>query len=96
LVEVNYTFAYMKMLLALGVIVALLLWLKRYLIKKNYANFQKSVEIKVITQKQLDHKNKVTLISYKDKEYLLLIGDDGSFLIDKFESFDKVLKEQKS
>jgi len=96
LVEVNYTFAYIKMLLALGAIVLFLLWLKRYLLKKNYANLQKSVEIKVITQKQLDAKNKITLISYKDKEYLIVTSENGGFLIDKYENFDKILKDKKS
>ena len=84
MVEVDYTTAYLKMLLALGAIVAFLLWLKKYLIKKNFTNLQKSDDIKVITQKPLDTKNKITLISYKDKEYLLLVGE-GSCKIDEFE-----------
>jgi len=84
------------MLLALGAIVAFLFWLKRYILKKNYASLQKNEDIKIITQKQVDIKNKITLLSYKDREYLILTSENGGFLIDKFESFDKTLKEQKS
>ena len=84
------------MLLALGVMVAFLFWLKRYVSKKNYTNLQKNTDIKIITQKQVDIKNKITLLSYKDREYLILTSENGGFLIDKFESFDKTLKDKKS
>jgi len=85
MVEVDYSLAYLKMLLALGVIVAFLLWLKKYLIKKNFSDIQKSDDIKIITQKPLDTKNKITLISFKNKEYLLLVGDSSGYKIDEFE-----------
>ena len=85
MVEVDYSLAYLKMLLALGVIVVFLLWLKKYLIKKNFSDIQKSDDIKIITQKPLDTKNKITLISFKNKEYLLLVGDSSGYKIDEFE-----------
>ncbi len=84
MVEMDYSLAYLKMLLALGAIVAFLLWLKKYLIKKNFNDIQKSDDIKIIIQKPLDTKNKITLISFKNKEYLLLVGDSG-YKIDEFE-----------
>ncbi len=91
----EYSFAYIKMLLALGAIVAFLFWLKSYLIKKNFIDIKKNEDIKIIAQKPLDSKNRVTIIKYKNKEYLLLVGESG-YLIDKFDTFDKVLKENKS
>ena len=87
MVEVDYSLAYLKMILALGAIVAFLFWLKRYLMKKNYLSLQKSDDIKIITQKPLDSKNKITLISYKDKEYLLMVGESG-FKIDEYKKED--------
>ncbi len=82
--------AYLKMLAALGAIVAFLLWIKKYILSKNFSDIQKSDDIKIITQKPLDTKNKITLISFKNKEYLLLVGDSSGYKIDEFE------KEKKS
>jgi len=90
MVDINYSLAYMKMLLVLGLIVGVLLFIKRYM--QNKLPHSKS-GIKVISQQMLDHKNRLSLIKYKDKEYLIVTGENG-FLVDKFESFDKNLKEE--
>ena len=90
MVEMDYSLSYLKMLLALGAIVGFLLWLKKYILSKNFSDIQKSDDIKIITQKPLDTKNKITLISFKNKEYLLLVGDSSGYKIDEFE------KEKKS
>ena len=43
----------------------------------------------------IDTKNRITLIRYRDREYLLLIGEK-SFMIDKFDTFEKVIKENEN
>ena len=45
---------------------------------------QKS-SIKIITQRGIDHKNRVALISFEDRKYLLLIGENN-LLLDRFDS----------
>jgi len=90
MVEINYSFAYLKMLFVLGLIVGVLLLIKKYL--QNRLPQAKS-GIKVLSQQMLDHKNRLSLIKYRDKEYLLVTGESG-FLVDKFDSFDKSLKEE--
>ena len=90
MVEMNYSLAYAKMLLVLGVIVGGLLLIKKYVQKKLPLN---KGNIQVLSQQMIDTKNKITLIRYKDKEYLIATGESG-FLIDKFDTFDTTLKEE--
>ena len=91
----DYTYAYIKMLLALGFIVAVLYILKRYIESKNLTTSHKTQDIKIVSQKMIDTKNRITLIRYRDREYLLLIGEK-SFMIDKFDTFEKVIKDNEN
>jgi len=90
MVDINYSFAYVKMLLVLAGIVAFLLFIKKLVEKKLP---QAKSGIKILSQQMIDSKNRLSLIKYKDKEYLLVTGESG-FLIDSYESFDKSLKEE--
>ncbi len=87
MVEMNYSLAYLKMLLALGAIVGVLLFIKRYMEKKTPLG---KSSIKILSQQMLDTKNKISLVRYKDKEYLIATGESG-FLIDRFDTFDTTL-----
>jgi len=90
MVEMDYSFAYLKMLLALGAIVGFLLLIKRYVEKNSPL---KKGAVKILSQQMLDAKNRISLIRYKDNDYLIVSGENG-FLVDKFKSFDKDLKEE--
>ena len=93
MIEMDYSYAYMKMLLALFVIVIFLYLVKKYIEKKNLLFTNQKNDIKILSQKFIDTKNKITLIKYKDKEYLLYIGEN-SFLIDKFDNFETILQKK--
>ena len=102
--------AYLKVMLVLAALIAFLYLLKRWLLTrggdfKGSWLFDKSIQksrsdIKILQQRPLDVKNRVALISYGDKEYLLLLGN-SNLLLDSFEGtnktekndFDKVLSE---
>jgi len=90
MVEMDYSFAYLKMLLALGAIIGVLLLIKRYLQAKLP---QTKSGIKILSQQMLDHKNRLSLVKYRDKEYLIVTGESG-FLVDRYDSFEKDLKEE--
>ncbi len=98
----DFTFAFIKVLFVLGFMIAVLWGLKRWIEKKNRSGswlFQSNEEdqsIKIITQKPIDMKNKITLLKFRDKEYLVLLGENN-LLLDKFhadedEIFDKLLQ----
>ncbi len=102
--------SYLKVLFVLFLLAFLLYLLKRFLIDKEYHSnsswlFDKrdpkeSASIKVLQQKGLDHKNRVALISYNEKKYLLLLGE-SNILLDRFDAnsdiqlpkFEQELKE---
>lgn len=87
----EYSFAYLKMIGVLAGIILLLLYVKKFLEKKNILN-QNSNDLVIKSQKMIDTKNRVALLGYKDKEYLVLLGDNN-LLLDSFDSFDTKLKE---
>jgi len=88
-VEVDYSLAYLKMLLALGVIIAILFFIKKYIHKITPL---KKGDLQILSQQMLDRKNILSHIKFRDKEYLIVTGESG-FLIDKFDSFEDNLKE---
>jgi flagellar biogenesis protein FliO len=90
MVEMDYSVAYFKMLLALGGIIAFLLLVKRYVEKKTPL---KKGSFKILSQQMIDPKNKLSHIKFKDKEYLIVTGESG-FLVDSFKSFENDLKEK--
>ncbi len=108
--EDNIGAAYLKVMLILALLIAFLYLLKHWLQKRagdfqgNWLFDKKSEKshqgIKIKQQRAIDVKNRLALISYRDKEYLLLLGT-SNLLLDTFESenrseqnaFDDVLSE---
>jgi flagellar biogenesis protein FliO len=90
MVEMDYSVAYFKMLLVHGGIVAILLFIKRYIEKKSPL---KKGSFKILSQQMIDPKNRLSHIKFKDKEYLVVTGESG-FLVDSFKSFEEDLKEE--
>jgi len=88
----EYSFAYLKMLVILAAIIMLLLYVKKILEKKNLLNQNKN-DLVIKSQKMIDTKNRVALLGYKDKEYLVILGDNN-LLLDSFDSYEKVAREQ--
>ncbi len=96
-----------KVILVLVFLFALLFFLKRWMqggsLKESWL-FSKNIEkrdgIRVLKQKMLDHKNRVVLLEFGGKNYLVVLGE-SSILLDKFDSdsplkgdsFDTLLKE---
>ena len=91
--EIDYSYAYFKMLFVLTFIIILLYLIKKFIEKKNLHPLNNTNEIKIISQKMVDTKNKITLIECRGKSYLLMIGEK-SFLIDKYENFEKIIQEK--
>ena len=99
--DYNFSFAFMKVMFVLGGLILLLWFLKKWLEKRNNQNwlFGKDgtqEDIKVLQQKPIDMKNRVVLLGYEEKKYLLLLGENN-LLLDKFEdeeaAFEKLLQK---
>jgi flagellar biogenesis protein FliO len=99
--EYSFSFAFLKIMLVLGGLIALLWFLKKWLEKKSggswlFGENEQNNQIKVILQKPLDMKNRVVLLSYGKKEYLVLLGENN-LLLDRFEddeaAFDTLLQK---
>jgi flagellar biogenesis protein FliO len=87
----------------LFIIVIVLLYFKKQVengqiswIKKNSDNLPKDLEI--VFQKPVDIKNKIILISFKNKEYLVFVSPNSTILLDDFniskkDDFEAILKE---
>jgi flagellar biogenesis protein FliO len=82
------------MLLVLAIIIVALLYIKKYIESRDlFKNRSEGITIKSI--KMIDTKNKIALASYRDRDYLLLLGE-SNLVIDSFDcdnSFDKSLEE---
>ncbi len=108
--EDDMSVAFSKVMLILLALLAFLYFFKKWLSKQggviqgNWLFSQKKAsdksDIKVTQQRALDVKNRLVLASYKDKEYLLLLGN-SNLLIDSFDThtksnnndFDEILTE---
>lgn len=103
--EENIGSAYLKVMLVLAGLIAFLYFLKKWLAKRTGSFqgswlFEKSGEksknnIKIVQQRAIDMKNRIALVSYGEKEYLLLLGN-SNLVLDTFEAsqendFDKEL-----
>ncbi len=49
---------------------------------------RKSGSLKILKQQPLDHRNRIALISFEDKKYLLLLGE-SNLLLDRFDELDQ-------
>ena len=89
--------AYLKMMLVLLALMAGLYFLKRWMDRKgqgiqgnwlfNKADTKTQNDIKILQQRPLDVKNRIAVVGYGEKEYLLLLGNNN-VLLDSFETKD--------
>ena len=94
--------AYLKMLLVLFFLIALLYILKRWLAQRGndfpsnwlFSTIEKAKEtkIEILHQRPLDRTNRLALVSYNQKEYLLLLGSNN-LLLDSFSSLESPVKK---
>jgi len=87
--------AYLKMMLVLFALMAFLYFLKKWLDNRtqgvggnwlfNNSPSREKSDIKIIQQRAVDIKNRVALIGYGDKEYLVLLGNTN-VLLERFDS----------
>jgi len=92
--------AYLRVIFVLALLLGLLYLLKKWLEhkglqsgswlfgkdKQKIQSSQKS-PIKLVQQRAIDHKNRIVLLTFRDKEYLLLLGE-SNVLLDKFPNAD--------
>jgi hypothetical protein len=107
--EDHISTAYLKVLMTLFGLIALLYFIKNWIEKRggiegnwlfDKKHTRKHETINIIHQRALDVKNRVALISYGEKEYLLLLGSNN-VLLDTFKkdthptqnAFDEVLSQ---
>jgi len=99
----SFSAAFLKIMLVLSGLIALLWFLKKWMEKKSGGNWlfgknDETSQIKVISQKPLDMKNRVVLLRYEEREYLVLLGENN-LLLDRFEegeeaAFEKLLQKR--
>ena len=103
-VQNKYSFssAFLKIIIVLGAIIAILWFLKKWMEKNRFGNWlfgnkEEVSQIKIVMQKPLDMKNRVVLFSYANREYLVLLGE-SNLLLDRFgneeEVFEKLLQKE--
>ncbi len=95
--------AYLKVMLILALLIAFLYLLKNWLQKRggdfqgtwlfDKKNEKSPSGIKVKQQRAIDVKNRLALIAYRDKEYLLLLGT-SNLLLDTFDTDDESSKSE--
>ncbi len=86
------------MVILVLVLLLLVLWIvKKRVTKPNsgknwlFKNDINEDEVKIVYRKQIDPKNSVLVLSYKDKKYLILTGSSNQ-LLDKFSSDNSTLE----
>ncbi len=100
--EEPISFAFLKIMLVLLLLIATLWFLKRWLERGREGSWlfgaqKSSAKIAVEEQRAIDIRNRVMLIRYEERRYLVLIGE-GMLLLDKFEdddaAFEVLLQKQ--
>ncbi len=100
--EYSFSTAFLKIMLVLGAMIALLWFLKKWMEKRSRGNWlfggkEDDSQIKIVMQKPLDMKNRVVLLSYENREYLVLLGENN-LLLDRFDDeeavFEKLLQKK--
>ncbi len=97
--EYDFGASFLKILLALGILIAVLWVLKKWLDKKSsgwlFGEQNNEQKIKIISQRAIDMKNRVVLIGFEDKKYLVILGENN-LLLDSFnddEAFESLLQK---
>jgi flagellar biogenesis protein FliO len=96
----NIMMSFLKVLLVLGLLAAILYLLRMFLLNKGTSEgswlFNKSdkesPQMKIIYQKMIDSKTKTALLEFNNIRYLVLIGSEGNLLLDKYDSELKQIK----
>ena len=100
--DYDFSTAFLKMIFVLGTLILLLWFLKKWMEKKSggtwlFGNKEEESQIKIVMQKPLDMKNRIVLLRYESREYLVLLGENN-LLLDRFENeeavFEKLLQKQ--
>lgn len=84
------TWRYMLVVMILvGLIIALIIIKKRMFKRSGNTNFPYFREQKLMVSQtiNLDMKNKIIILDSKDSSYILFVGQNGSFIIDKMPKF---------
>ena len=99
----SFSFAFIKIMLVLGLLIVLLWFLKKWMQRQGQKSWlfgaQSSGDsgIQILQQKPIDMRNRVMLIGYEERKYLVLVGEN-MLLLDKFEdeeaAFDALLQKQ--
>ena len=71
--EYSFSSAFLKIIMVLGALIAILWFLKKWLEKNRFGNWlfgnkEEVSQIKIVMQKPLDMKNRVVLFSYENRE----------------------------
>ncbi len=97
--EEDLTGSFLKVVATLLFLIGLLYLLKRWITNQNSSsswlfdkNSNKSETITVEKQKMLDAKNRVAVISYQNRKYLVILGNNN-LLLDKLDSKDSKFEE---
>ena len=87
--DVDFSFAFLKVLLVLLFLAGVLWFLKRWMMKKSgsswlFGETAQNGDITLLAQKPLDMRNRIVLIGYEERKYLVLLGE-SNLLLDRFE-----------
>lgn len=85
----DFSFAFAKVILVMALLILALWFLKKWIVKKSGASWlfgenASTGNIKILAQKPIDMRNRILLIGYEEKKYLVLTGD-SNLLLDSFE-----------
>ncbi len=100
---VDFSGAFLKVLLVLGGVIVLLWMLKRWLMKKSsstwlFGQTATGEDLKILAQKPLDMRNRLVLLGYGKTKYLVILGE-SNLLLERFEgdeaaAFDALLQKE--
>ena len=97
----DFSFALIKIMLVLAGLILFLWLLKRWIERRRggawlFGEQGGESGIRIVAQKPIDMRNRVTLIAYEEKQYLVLLGENA-LLLDRFEdeeaAFERLLQK---
>ena len=96
--DLDVGFSFFKIMIVLAALIVLLWWLRRRLQRGGgqswlFGDKEDQESIKIIRQKPIDMKNRITLVEYEGRRYLLLLGENN-LLLDRFEESEDEIFER--
>ncbi len=96
--DLDLGFSFVKVMLVLAALIALLWWLRRRLQRESGSSWlfggkEDQESIKILRQKPIDMKNRIALVEYEGRRYLLLLGE-SNLLLDRFEESEDEIFER--